>query len=364
MALLASATQAIAAEPAPRRPQICEDAMNATHRTEPIAQLKLLDLCLATGTLADKDQAAVQCKRGEVLMGLKYGALAGDAFDRCVALAPDQARGYAQRSLLYARQKEYDKALRELKTAIRLDGKDVGLRSLSGSYWCSLNQCERSLPDLDELVRQRPNEADGYCLRAWAYAHSDRLEKSLVDYDKALELNPAEAQVWTERGLVFTQLGENRKALADMDEAIRLGGKGLRYYTNRGAVHQKLGQWREAIADYKTSLSLEPGEPYTLVNLAWVYATCPDTAFLDGAEAVRLARQAWTCKHLTAMLDCLAAAYARAGNFDEAAAAQAEVMARMGKEKKPPERLKQAQARLELYKSGQPYTDTDAPTKD
>ena len=84
----------------------------------------------------------------------------------------------------------------------------------------------------------------------------------------------------------------------------------------------------------------------------------------DGTNTVRLARQAWTCKHLTAMLDCLAAAYARAGNFDEAAAAQAEVMARMGKEKKPPERLKQAQARLELYKSGQPYTDTDAPTKD
>ena len=63
-----------------------------------------------------------------------------------------------------------------------------------------------------------------------------------------------------------------------------------------------------------------PESPRMLDELAWLFATYPDSNSRDGTEAVRLANRACllTERRIPALLDTLAAAYAEAGDFPRA----------------------------------------------
>jgi hypothetical protein len=71
-----------------------------------------------------------------------------------------------------------------------------------------------------------------------------------------------------------------------------------------------------------------PDSPRTLDELAWLFATYPDSDARDGAEAVRLAERACalTDRRLPALLATLAAAYAETGDFSRGVAAGQEAL--------------------------------------
>jgi tetratricopeptide (TPR) repeat protein len=87
------------------------------------------------------------------------------------------------------------------------------------------------------------------------------------------------------------------------------------FWTQQGRYDRVVEMFRSAVAENPADLGLGN-------SLAWVLATCPDAKYRDGAQAVRLAEpiNEKTGKSNPKALDTLAAAYAEAGRFDEAAA--------------------------------------------
>ena len=92
-------------------------------------------------------------------------------------------------------------------------------------------------------------------------------------------------------------------------------------------------------------------------GLAWLLATCPDEKMRDGAAAVELAEKAAAGSRrfgYREFLDTLAAAYAEAGRFDNAAssAARAEQIASNDGKTDLADHFAQ---RRELYRQGKPF---------
>lgn len=77
----------------------------------------------------------------------------------------------------------------------------------------------------------------------------------------------------------------------------------------------------EAIASYRKALAQRPRWPEAANNLAWLLATAPDPALRNTSQAVDLAEWACTMTQYrdANMLDTLAAAYAAAQRFPQAA---------------------------------------------
>jgi hypothetical protein len=73
-----------------------------------------------------------------------------------------------------------------------------------------------------------------------------------------------------------------------------------------------------------------PDSPRMLDELAWLFATYPDSKSRDGTEAVRLAERACalTERRIPALLDTLAAAFAEAGDFPRAISTAEEALNR------------------------------------
>ncbi len=86
-----------------------------------------------------------------------------------------------------------------------------------------------------------------------------------------------------------------------------------------GDLKQELGQDAESLAAYEKALAMEPDNPETLNNLAWLLTTATDPTVPDPGRALFLAKQASSLRPTAGyILDTLAAAYWANNMIDEA----------------------------------------------
>jgi protein O-mannosyl-transferase len=148
-----------------------------------------------------------------------------------------------------------------------------------------------------------------------------KTEEAIAHARAAAEIRPANAGVYGE-----VPVGVEGKAL---DQAILFWSARVESDPNNIGAHNTFGvllvqkhQTRAAIAQWETALALNPNDGNAQSNLAWVFATAPDSSLRNGTRAVDLAERALQLAggvnpilHRT-----LAAAYAEAGRFDDAIA--------------------------------------------
>jgi tetratricopeptide (TPR) repeat protein len=153
--------------------------------------------------------------------------------------------------------------------------------------------------------------------------------------------------------------GDTERAIADYGEVIRINPTDAMAYFYRAMAWNRRGVAARALADYEAAIGINPDDAAAFNNIAWMLAVSRDDAARDGRRAIELARRACdlTSWENAGYLDTLAAAYAEAGDFREAVRWQEAALGLPDLKQN-----KQAQARLELYRSGKPYREqADAP---
>jgi hypothetical protein len=108
------------------------------------------------------------------------------------------------------------------------------------------------------------------------------------------------------------------------------------------------------LSDCAAAIRLNPKAAPAWHLEAWIRATHPDAQYRDGQRAVVAARKACELTDWgdVMSIETLAAAYAETGNFSEAAKWQAKAVDSLSRQSSD---QADAQARLKLYKAGQPY---------
>ena len=119
----------------------------------------------------------------------------------------------------------------------------------------------------------------------------------------------------------------------------------------------------EAVSEYRQVVAARPDDVEVLSNLAWLLATCPDSAVRDGAEAVRLAEHACRLSgyQQARTLGALAAAYAEAGRFNDAVSAAQKAIELASADGNTRLAMIGRQL-LALFRAGKPYHEPRAPT--
>jgi tetratricopeptide (TPR) repeat protein len=179
---------------------------------------------------------------------------------------------------------------------------------------------------------------------------------AIRDFDEALPLNPRYAPAYSFRGAARSEKREYGLAIRDYGMAIVLNPKDDLAYFGRGNAWRATKQYGRALRDYDEVIRLKPQDALGYNNKAWVLATCPEAKYRDGKRAVELARKACELSkwRLFFTWDTLAAAYAEAGEFEEAVkwqgrAAEESVKLKLGGGA--------AKKRPRLYEAKKPYRD-------
>jgi len=144
--------------------------------------------------------------------------------------------------------------------------------------------------------------------------------------------------------------GEHNQAIAEYGTAIALNPKNVWAYLGRSNRWYDMQQYGKAIADCDRATNIDPYYAQSWNHKAWRLATCPDPKFRNAQAAVEAAKKAVNLDNKDAFIQrTLAAAYAAAGDFDNAVRTQETVVKLDGNE--------DFRRNLVLFKSKQTFVD-------
>jgi protein O-mannosyl-transferase len=182
------------------------------------------------------------------------------------------------------------------------------------------------------------------------------LTNAIAHLRMALELKPQWPEV---RGVLASALassGQLDLAADQYQQAIQGKPEDAKLRYAFALILSIQGKTPEAADQYRYILKLQPDDVASLNNLAWILAASATDSLRNGAEAVRLAERACelTQHREPVLLGTLAAAYAEAGRFGEAAetAEKARSLALSASQREVAEKNSQL---LDLYRAGRPY---------
>jgi Flp pilus assembly protein TadD len=183
---------------------------------------------------------------------------------------------------------------------------------------------DAAIASAEEALRLQPNLAEAHSTLGVALAAKGREERAIVHFERALSLRPGLAATHGHLGRALANRGELERALDHLDQAVRLEPEGAALHAMRGRLLLEAGRQVAAAVAFRQALQLGGREVIYLNDLAWLLATSEDVAVRDPGGALVLALEAAqiTGRRNPEVLDTLAAAYAAAGRFEEAARSQ------------------------------------------
>jgi tetratricopeptide (TPR) repeat protein len=286
----------------------------------------------------------------------KYDLAQAD-LDKALAMSPNSSVALTYRGNLWVAQADYERARADYDRALQLNPAESRAYQGCGLVWLAQGKLDAALADCSQALAAGANDSSAYSLRGQVWLAKDDHDRAIADFSAAMAKSPKVADLLRDRGLAYYLKGDLDHAIADLNEAIRLNSQDPVSYNNRGAAHLKAGRYEESVADLETAIQLKPDFPNPYKHLAWLRATCPEPALRDGSSAVAHATRALELsKEKPAdWYAVLAAAYAEAGDFDQAVSWQKKCL-----EQSKPTDQPTMQDRLALFESHQPFRDQPA----
>ena len=266
---------------------------------------------------------------------------------------------YAAKAL--GTQGQIDRAAAEALKAVEADPSNGIARGFHALSLSELGQDEEAINEAKHATELNPSSSVAYLDSAVSVKRTDQ-ERAIAEARRAIELGPENSLAYqflmnclfeSHRYNEAAQLGREWLAVTPYDaaahsasaSALAENGDAVSAVQHLGYVmmlrpeveqaHAQLRQILLALAKEPDGLQRlreiaanAPDSPRMLDELAWLFATYPDSKSRDGTEAVRLAQHACelTERKIPALLDTLAAAYAEAGDFPKAISAAEEAL--------------------------------------
>ncbi len=288
----------------------------------------LLALGKAEEAIADFDKALAKAPGHVPTLEAKIDALLElKRFDDALAVAdqiekesPRSATAWFQRGRITGVRGEFEKALEHLNKAAEMEPRNVAVLMIRAAVLQELGKSDEAMKDVNRALELRPDNPALLRLRAAILAGSGQLSEAVRDLEQVREQGSSEPTIDLQLGLLYSIQKRHGKALEQFDKVLRVEPRNVAALRGRADTLLSLGRHAEAIADYEKALEVDPNDSGVLNNLAWVLATSPDEKVRNGKRALELATKACEVTEYKAahILSTLAAAYAEAGDFDNA----------------------------------------------
>jgi tetratricopeptide (TPR) repeat protein len=251
---------------------------------------------------------------------------------------------------------QHDQAFEDLSRAATHDPTNLRVIEARALLHLQRDEIEQALADCDRMVRLTPCDEASYALRARVCYESGDLEGALADLHQAEIFADNPGRIRLMRGQILCNGGRIEDARMVLDELLAENPSDGEALYLRAHCWRSLGLHREQRDDLVAALAVQPNDPKILNSLAWLYATCTDESIRDGRQAIHFGRQlvALTAARNPHYLDTLAAAYAEAGQADEACREMRRAIA-LFKVHPPPWGLDRYRQRLALFERGEAY---------
>jgi protein O-mannosyl-transferase len=245
-----------------------------------------------------------------------------ECFTQALRIKPDHPEAHINLALAFTRQKQYAAAIAHYQAALQAAPRDAQAQNNLANLLDLAGRAAEAVPHYLAALQAKPDFPEAEYNLADTLAGQGRLQEAAAHFAAALQLKPdfAESHYRLARALLAQNQAE--AAISHLREAARLRPNWL--------------------------------PPFN--DLAWLLATHPLASIRNGHQAVLLAEKACelTARQQPGPLATLAAAYAEAGQFAQAAAT-AQSACDLALAASQPDLVAALRRQLALYRSNRPY---------
>jgi len=182
--------------------------------------------------------------------------------------APRLVRTYNNLGEAYDKRHEYDKAIAEFETALRLQPDYVFALNNLGNVYGKLNNFQKAIEYFSRVLELKSDYAPAHYNLARAYQAVGKPGEAFVHYHKAIVLVPHFEQAIYNYALLGLQLGRVDNAIQAFSKFIVLQPENVRGYFGLGNAYALKKDFVKAIDMFQQGISVDPTYILIQVNLA------------------------------------------------------------------------------------------------
>jgi tetratricopeptide (TPR) repeat protein len=170
---------------------------------------------------------------------------------------------YYNRAFCYKQLREYEKALKDIDTAISkklsLHSECAIFRAEKASILAKIGKYKQALSEISialEYETEKPARASLYSLEGEMHLALDNCDKALKSANESVKLDPKDTVITLARSRIYDRMGNLEKAVEDIDRVIRLEkdlNRQSMLYTMKGNTLFNMDKCDKAIAAYTKS---------------------------------------------------------------------------------------------------------------
>jgi tetratricopeptide (TPR) repeat protein len=276
-------------------------------------------------------------------------------YQKALDIDPNQSEVHSNLGLALHKRGQWDDAIAHYRRALEIAPENSMAYSNLGNALIDRGQVEEAIVQYRKALEISPQAAEFHYNLARALAKQGRLDDVLAEYGKVLEIKPDHAESHNDFGIALVGCGRLDEAIAHFQKALELKPEYADVRNNLALARSQREELWKALARRRELLRSHPDNIALLNDIAWTLATNPNASVRNGAEAIELAQRAVQLSdgREPAFLGTLAAAYAEAGRFPEAAQTARKALD-LAKQQNNQSLAESVKAEIPLYEAGTP----------
>jgi len=180
---------------------------------------------------------------------------------------------YKVRWYVYYLSKNFDGAIADLESALKLQPNDVNFLLAAGDIYREKNMDKEAVAAYEKASQFNPNNSDLFYFMAFSYARMGDFVNQGVAALKAIQKNTRYlGESWYLVGNSFQRERKFVESAEAYEKAVSANPKLVDAFNNLSQVYQILNRYDDAISTAKRGLENNPDDGNLYTNLSWFYS--------------------------------------------------------------------------------------------
>jgi arabinofuranosyltransferase len=211
----------------------------------------------------------------------------GIGWDEYIAIRPDVAEPYYRRAREEIDNRAPDRAIADLREALRRDPEHIDALILLGKLLSENNQTEEAVSIWNRIRSLDPRNTSPYVYLADIVLHEGAYERAIDLLMEAYRLDPCLVIACNNLGIAYYLLGDYPQALAWLSRTLKFQPRSANTHEDIGRVYLEMGNYKKAVTMLERAIELDPKRTSAMIGNASAH-----NSLGDAPKAIAQLRQA------------------------------------------------------------------------
>ncbi len=187
------------------------------------------------------------------------------------SLEPNNEEIYIQRANIFSKRDNHEKAVEQLKIALKLTDDYADIYNLMGMEYLFMDNLELAKESFIKCLEEEPEDQAALYNVVYCFEFLDQNEAAIEYLDNYINGNPYSEIAWHQVGRLNYGLKNYEQALRAFDYATLIDEDFLGAFMEKAKTLERLKKYKEAIEAYERTLELDDETPFALLRIGKCY---------------------------------------------------------------------------------------------